>query len=522
MKQARRIFWNAMLLTGAALLMRTVGVAFQVRISNLAGAETMGLYALMSGVYGFALTLGTSGIHLGVTRVVAETVSCGHSDRVGAVMKKAAAYAGFCGILASLLLLFFADPIGREWLKDNRTVSSLRLFAITLPLISLSSVFGGYFTAVKRPYCNAAVQVLEQGIKITVTMQLFALISSSNTEHMLCALVLGGAISEILSFAVELCVFLIDRWRHFPKARHTFDGNEGHQLLQITLPMALTAYIRSGLLTLQHILIPEGLRNSGRSHAHALAAYGSIHSMALPIVLYPAALISSFSGLLIPTLAECRVNDSKRRICYMISRVWALSLLFSIGVAGILICFSAEFAELLYPNTETGKYIRILAPLIPIMYIDTATDAMLKGLGEQLYSMKINILDALISVVLVWILVPIYGITGYLITVYISECFNTVCSISRLLSISGTEVRLFKWVYKPLACIVLSTSLMRWFLLKFTTGTPLTAWSLTLHCAGTLGLYLLFLLLSKSIAREDLDWLGTVLLPPAPRESPPH
>ena len=59
-KRAGQIFWNAMLLTAASLLMRTVGVSFQVYISNRAGAEAMGLFSLMSGVYGFALTLATS------------------------------------------------------------------------------------------------------------------------------------------------------------------------------------------------------------------------------------------------------------------------------------------------------------------------------------------------------------------------------------------------------------------------------------------------------------------------------
>ena len=49
-KHARQIFWNAMLLTAATLLMRTVGVSFQVYVSNRAGAEAMGLFSLMSGV----------------------------------------------------------------------------------------------------------------------------------------------------------------------------------------------------------------------------------------------------------------------------------------------------------------------------------------------------------------------------------------------------------------------------------------------------------------------------------------
>ncbi len=509
MKQARQIFWNALLLTGASLLMRTVGVAFQVAISNRAGAEAMGLFSLMSGVYGFALTLATSGIHLGVTRVVTETVSQGQPGRVRAVVRKAVAYALTCGVLASVLLASGAHFIGVHWLKDARTVSSLRLFALTLPLISLSSVFSGYFVAMRRSYKNAAVQVLEQGAKIFFTMYLLALLSSGGVEQILAALVMGGAASELLSFLVEWLLLELDKRRHLPKPADQTAGNEGRKLIQITLPMALTAYIRSGLVTLQHILIPEGLRNSGSSHAASLAAYGSIHSMAMPIILYPAALISSFSGLLIPTMADCRVQNSKRRIRYMISRVWSLSMFFSIGVAGILICFSGEFGDLLYPGTEAGHYIRVLAPLIPIMYIDTATDAILKGIGEQVYSMNVNIADALISVVMVWLLIPRFGITGYLITIYFSECFNTVLSITRLLCVTETPTKLLKWVYKPLLCIVGATCAAR-VILNFVDLQASGVAALVLHCAGTLLLYLLFLILTCCVDREDLQWFGTL------------
>ena len=82
-KQAKQIFWNALLLTAASLLIRTVSVSFQVYISNRAGAEAMGLFSLMSGVYGFALTLATSGIHLGVTRVVADALGRNEPKKIG-------------------------------------------------------------------------------------------------------------------------------------------------------------------------------------------------------------------------------------------------------------------------------------------------------------------------------------------------------------------------------------------------------------------------------------------------------
>ncbi len=505
-KHAKQIFWNAMLLTAAALLMRTVGVSFQVYVTGRVGAEAMGLYSLLSGVYGFALTLATSGIQLGVTRVVVDAVGDGRAGEVRGILRRALSYSLFFGVGAACLLGIGAPFVGAHWLKDARTVRSLRLLALTLPLISLSSAWGGYFTAVRRSYKNAAVQVLEQAIKIGVTMYLFLFLTSGDVEGSCCMLVLGGVTAEALSFAVNLILYLSDRRRHFPSDR-SGSSRDGRKLLQITLPIAVTAYIRSGLITLEHILIPEGLRRSGSSHAAALVAYGSIQSMALPVVLYPAALISSFSGLLVPELAEARVRGEKTHIRYMIGRVWSLSLLFSLGVSGVLITFSGELGALLYPGTEAGRYIRILSALIPIMYVDTATDAMLKGLGEQVYSMYINVADALISVVLVYLLVPRMGIDGYLVTIFFSEFFNTVCSVTRLLSVAGPRVRPIKWVYKPLFCILTATAAARHLLPLLPPISSSRAATLVLSILFTVMLYLLLILLTRTADREDLLWV---------------
>ena len=518
-KHAKQLFWNTLLLTAATLLVRTVGVGFQVYVSNRAGAEAMGLFSLMSGIYGFALTLATSGIHLGVTHLVVDAIGRRQPERIAPAMKKATVYALGFGCGASCLLFFLAPTVGTEWLKDARTVSSLRLFALSLPLISLSSLFSGYFTAVRRSFKNATVQVFEQAVKIGFTMYLLAACFPGEIERTCCALVIGGALAEGCSFLLNLILFLYDKKRHFPQKACKVTAKDGRLLIKTALPVALTAYVRSGLITLEHILIPEGLRNSGSSHKEALIAYGSIHSMALPIIFYPAALISSCAGLLIPEIAECHVRKSHKRIEYMIGRVWWLSLVFSIGVAGILICFSDEIGEALYPATDTGKFIRLLAPLIPIMYLDTATDAMMKGLGEQVYSMNINIADALISVLLVWVLVPRFGINGYLITVYFSELFNTVLSVFHLLSITKPRIRVGKWVFKPLLSIVGATTLVHLFFKESGILIANVGLSLTLHILLSIVCYLGFLLLLGDVEREDAEWFGSLFCKKAAREA---
>lgn len=509
-KQARKLFRNAMLLTAASLLVRTVSVGFQVAVSNVAGAEAMGLYALMAGVYGFALTLATSGIHLSVTRVVVDAVGRGEAERVRTVMQRASLYALCFGGASMILLTAGAGWIGNVWLKDARTVAPLRLFGASLPLISLSSAWGGYFTAVRRVGKNAAVQVLEQFLRVGFTMSLLSLFCQGDVEKTLCAMVLGGTLAQIGSFLPQLVLYLSDRVRHFPHG--SGDGRtEGRKLLGITIPVAVTTYLRSGLITLEHVLIPEGLRNSGSSHEKALVAYGSIHSMALPVILYPAALIASFSGLLIPELTESAVQNANRRIRYIVSRVWSLSLIFSIGTAGLLICFSGELGNLLYPGTEAGYYIRVLAPLVPVMYVDTATDAMMKGLGEQVYSMKVNVADAALSVILVWILVPLFGIRGYVATVYLSELFNTVLSVTHLLSVSKTPVRVVKWVYKPLAAIVGATCAVRIAIRLFGSRLPGGIHALLLCGTAVIAIYLLLLVATGSIDRDDRGWIKEVI-----------
>ena len=107
-----------MLLTAASLLMRTVGVTFQVVVSGRVGAEAMGLFSILSGVYGFALTLATSGIHLGVTRMSVEAIESGNPARVNGILRRATIYALFFGCLSFLLLFSFAKPIGLYWLKE--------------------------------------------------------------------------------------------------------------------------------------------------------------------------------------------------------------------------------------------------------------------------------------------------------------------------------------------------------------------------------------------------------------------
>ena len=481
---ARRFAVNALLLIAVNLFMRTVGVAFNAYLSGRAGGEVMGLYSLLFGVYGLCMTLGCGGINLGATRMVADVMGqfCPAGEgrpvadthegapcrlAIRRVLKKCVIYSLICGIGAGALLFCFAPLVGNVWLGDGRTVTSLRVLALTLPPIAVCSCLNGYFTAVRRVAKTAAVGIGAQFMRIGFCAVFLTLWLPHGVEATCLALVLGGALSEVCSLLLTVAAYLWDRHVYLRIRRgetlpFTADGvGDTKKLLGITVPVTLSACLRSGLITLQHILIPRGLKQSGASWESALSSYGVLHGMVLPVVLFPSAFISSFSGLLVPEVAESVARGDHERVARLAYKVITPALIFSFGVAGIMACFGYELGEAIYSSREAGMYIRILAPLIPIMYVDSSVDAFLKGMGEQVYSMNVNIIDAATSVLMVWLLLPSMGLWGYVLAIYATETLNTTLSLVRMLRVSRMPVKLLKQVFGPLLCIIGATTVCR-------------------------------------------------------------
>lgn len=504
MKKVKAFFWNAVLLTATSLLMRTVGVSFGVYLAGKLGAAGLGLYQLIMSVYTLAVTVASSGISLASTRLVAEELGRGNEAGAKKAMRRCLAYSVIFGTATGAALFCGAGYVGEVWLSDIRTVASLRFMAISMPFISMSSAMGGYFTAVRRVFKSASAQVFEQAVRILLTIMGLTLLLPRGLEYACFAVVGGGSLAELCSFFYSLVLFLHDS-RRYKAGKHAQNGLT-KRLLGISLPVAFSSYARSGLVTIEHLLIPRGLKKAGASPEAALASYGLLHGMVLPVVLFPAAVLQALSGLLVPELAECRARCHYVRINYIASRVFKLTLLFSIGVAGIMMCFAGEIAMAVYKNTDTAVYIRILAPLIPVMYLDTAVDGMLKGLGEQLSSMRYNIIDAGCSVILVYFLVPRMGIAGYVCTIFFTELLNSVLSASRLIAVTQFKINLYDCVLKPVCGILLASTAARLILgaCGGLCGAPVMC--AVLHITLAACLYIIFLRLCAAITAEDVKW----------------
>lgn len=499
------------------LVMRTVSVSFNAYISVKIGAEGMGLLTLVMSLYGLSVTLASSGVNLAAVRLTAEAAALDGNERsasrygplkISSVMRACILYSLLFGLSTAVLLFFSSSFLGTRLLGDARTIPSLRVLALSLPFISLSSALAGYFTGMRKVYKNALVSVIEQAIRIFLTVLGLLVLLPAGLEYACLAVVGGSALAEGFSLLTAFLLYMGDKGRRGRKEKgKRFFRRHFSAVAESALPIAVGAYARQGLLSAEHIAIPWGLRKYGASKGDALADYGTLHGMVFPFLLFPTAVLSAFASLLVPEVASLTATGEKKQICRISRGVIRGTLLFAIGTAGLFAGFAWEFGLGLYDSPEAARQIRLLAPLIPVMYLDSVVDGILKGLGEQLHSMKINLIDSAVSLLLVLFLVPRLGLPGYMLTVFVCEVMNASLSISHLLKVTSLRCRLWQWVFSPLLSVILAVSVVRFFTV-FGAVMPFGTVGAVLV---TVLVYVIILFFSRGIGKADCKELWRMI-----------
>ena len=405
-------------------------MVFGIYVSNKIGSEAVGVFDLVMSVYMLAITLATSGLNLACISIVSEQFAkCDFFSGLKAV-KSCGIFALLLGLGSSILLFLFSDFIATNWLNNMISSAPLYLIAVGLPFIAISSVLNGYFVAIRKAYKGAISQFLEITVKIICTIVLLNFFSLKSVESICMCLILADVISEIVS-----CLFLFTLYT-FDKSQYGKRKLTGisfkKEILKITFPVSITSYIRSGLSTLKKFIVPIRLVVFGLPYAMALSEYGKITGMTLPIIMFPNMCISSFSNLLVPEFSSLLVNGNKKRIINVCNKIFKITSFFAITISAIFIYYSNEISLLIFQNLECSNYIKILSPLILFMCLDNVIDNMLKGLNKQFEVMLYNIIDLVITICLLYFLIPVLGIKGFIISIYVSEIFNFFVSYFEL------------------------------------------------------------------------------------------
>ena len=492
------IFYGALLLTLGSIGLRVVQMLFQIYISGVMGAEGLGRMQLVSTIGAFAAILASGGVRIAATCLTAEEVGRGNFAGVKSAMRCCCIYGLALSIPVGIGLFLMADYFAITFIAQPEGALPLRIFALFLPINTLWAVFAGYFTADGRVGELVALEFFERILSI-------AIVVVGLTVEFLdpCSMIfLGSSLATTASF-----ILLVRRYSVvFPNTQQVHMREMMPRLLKLTIPLGLNDILKSGLNTVENMLVPQGLRKGGASNSEALSAYGTICGMVFPVITFPSVILYSLSDLLVPEMAKCRARERTERMQFLTDKCLRLTMVFAMSFAGLGLLLGRELGLLLFNSGDAGRYIRIFSPLVIMLYLDAITDGMLKGLSQQIYTVRYNTITSVLDVTFLFFLLPRYGIGGYIFSFTVTHAINFFMSIRRLILVTGYFPKFHCTVKGALCC---GASLLAVGLLPI----PLEASYLHVVFFGGvfLMLFLALCLLSGAIEKEDARWLWRLI-----------
>lgn len=405
----------------AMLIVQSTSMGFSVYISSKLGAEEMGLFHLIMSVFSFAVTVATSGIPLASTRLVSEEKSVGVRK---SILRKCVILSLGFSFFASFVLVGFAPKIATHLIKMPRTQTHIKILGACLPFIAVSGAVRGYFIGIQKVSMITVSKMAEEFSSIFIMLVLFKLPSTRFSGALIP--VIATSVSSAFACLCDSVMYKIST----SKYKTVSKGVGFSPILSISLPVGAGSYLRSGLTSTENLIIPASLSKYGSSNG--LAGYGMVKAMAMPVIMFPYVFLQSFTSLLVPEVSSRKANIGKKSVYRVSLKSLKFTLVFSSAIAVTLLIFGRKLALSLYGDLNAGYYITALALLAIPMYIDTVTDSLLKGLNEQVYSLKINIVDSILRVPLIYFILPYTGVYGYIGVLYVSEILNLTMSMRRL------------------------------------------------------------------------------------------
>ncbi len=500
----KALITGTIVLTATSFITRILGFIFRIYMSNIMGAEGLGLYQLIFPIYMLIWSLCSAGISLAVSKMVAEhTAKKQHSD-ASRVLKSSIAVALSLGMCLSVFLFITAPWVATHFIHDAHTLLSLRDLCFCIPFMCTACCIRGYFQGRQEMAVSGIAQVVEQIARMCV-IYLFASFYIPKGLSYVCALgTLGLCAGEVMSCLFTLTMFKLKQ-RQLPYKRPTLPYLTTMQtLIAIAIPITANRFLMSALSSIENILIPIQLQKFGLTGSEALGMYGMFSGMALPLLFFPSMVTMSISTALVPAISEAVATQNTRILHRTVSKSIQFSALIGIGASSLFFTLGDEIAMACYHLPEVGEMLRLLAVICPFLYLQNILTGMLNGLGLQRLTFKGNMIASLLCIGTILLFVPQRGIMGFILAMLFQSSFATIYHLFHVLKHIHLRVDVTGWFIRPILAACPGCLLMKAIYTHYLSQCLPLALS-TLLAISILGLfYVAFLFCFRSLTWDDV------------------
>ena len=410
---SKSLLRSAFIVTGLGVLTRILSFLFRIYLSRKIGAESLGVYQIALSVFFLFSTL-TAGLPLTISRKTAEMQALGRfkGEKSFTTATIIVGFSVSCAVVVGFLLLsnhlsfLFSD------------VRCMPLFLILLPSCISTALYGiirGWFWGKKRYEVFALTEFFECVVRIILGVVLISGVVDG----------INGATGTAISFTISdyVCTALII------VLFFVYGGRIGKpsgfkKLTRTAIPLTAVRLYNSLVNSVIAILVPALLISTGIESNDAMADYGRIMGMALPLIMSPAMLTGALNTVLVPEIATLKAKGDLDNLTKKIKSSLTIAVTCALLFFVIFVPLGEKIGYLFYEDKIAGTYVSYSAIIMVGVVLNGVTSTVMDSIGLEMSTMKNFIIGSVFMIASLLIfsrfvgaycIIIAYG-TSYLIT----------------------------------------------------------------------------------------------------------
>lgn len=363
------------LLIGGAIT-KVFGMIIKICTNRLLGAEGVGLYMLILPTFSLFIGISQLGMPTALAKLIAEDKK-NNRNLFFSVIPIVLIF----NLILIIVILLFAKTLSLRFLHNEEVFISILAIAMVIPFTSISSICRSYFFGKEKMFPHIISNIVEDVVRLILIILFIPYFLEKGVKYAVCFLVLCNVVSELTS--ILILFFFLPRNLKIKRSDFTFNKFYLRECLDIGLPNTTGRFICSIGYFLEPIILTNTLLFCGYNNNFIVREYGVLSGYAMPLILLPSFFTMAISQALLPVISREYGRSNLSMVRRKIKQAIFLSLLIGSLWTVVLISYPEVFLKAIYNTTEGISYIKFLAPVCLLQYIQAPLCAVLDSMGKS-------------------------------------------------------------------------------------------------------------------------------------------
>ena len=411
-----KFFKNTLILILGGFITKIMSMLIKIIMTRNISENAIGLYMMVVPSYNLFITLVTAGMQISISKLISE-----NKESKKEILSTSIRISLVISTIVIIVVLISSKYIA-ALLHNKLLYYPIISTILSLPFISISSILKGYFFGKNKMH----VQVISNFIEQIIRILLFILVLPNihNDIKAITFIIGSNIINELISIFV-LSLFM-PKIKINKKDVFIYNKNIKKEIFKTSIPATTSRLIGTISYFFEPILITNLLLVNGYSKEFITREYGIITGYSMQLMLLPSFFSMAISQSLIPVISNAFFNKRYKYIKKKIREIIFLSFLIGFFYTVIILINPNLFLKLIYNTNLGANYVKIMAPIFILLYIQSPLTAILQSINLANKSMLSTIYGVIIKTVLMIILSFLKcGIYAFIIPMLLNIIFVT-------------------------------------------------------------------------------------------------